>query len=412
MLSPITVTKFLESIKALFRETFTPVVVEGEITELKKTPRYVTFDLKDDASRMRCFLWSAQRGEALVNGMAVRVIGTPTVYVPYGSLSFTVTEVELVGEGALKKAFEALQKKLEQQGLFRIERKRAVPAFPEVVGVITSSGAAAYKDTVPKLQLRWPFARIRFIDVQVQGMGAPTQIVRALDTFSDRQDVDVVLLVRGGGNYEDLQAFNDERVAQAIYRSAVPVIVGVGHERDVTIADFVADVRASTPTNAAERAVPDRVEVLQRIEASSTRMIRTVTALVAQQGALVQDAAARLRVSFEQRTQSIRMLVAKLPLTLRTFLQRISHQKAHTEHLVSMLSVRMTQQLDVQRTSLSERAVLLQSLSPLAILKRGYSITTDAKGNTVRRSDSLSKGDRISTRFGEGQASSDITEVS
>ena len=293
MLSPITVTKFLESIKALFRETFTPVVVEGEITELKKTPRYVTFDLKDDASRMRCFLWSAQRGEALVNGMAVRVIGTPTVYVPYGSLSFTVTEVELVGEGALKKAFEALQKKLEQQGLFRIERKRAVPAFPEVVGVITSSGAAAYKDTVPKLQLRWPFARIRFIDVQVQGMGAPTQIVRALDTFSDRQDVDVVLLVRGGGNYEDLQAFNDERVAQAIYRSAVPVIVGVGHERDVTIADFVADVRASTPTNAAERAVPDRVEVLQRIEASSTRMIRTVTALVAQQGALVQDAAAR-----------------------------------------------------------------------------------------------------------------------
>jgi exodeoxyribonuclease VII large subunit len=411
MSRPVTVTQFLESIKALFRETFTPVVVEGEITELKKSPRYVTFDLKDDSSRMRCFLWSTERGTTLANGMAVRVIGTPTVYVPYGSLSFTVTDVELVGEGALKKAFEALQKKLEQQGLFRIERKRAVPAFPEAIGVITSSGAAAYKDTVPKLQARWPFARIKFIDVKVQGIGAPVQIVRALDTFSDRQDVDVVLLVRGGGNYEDLQAFNDERVAQAIYRCSVPVIVGVGHERDVTIADFVADVRAATPTNAAERAVPDRIEVFRRIEASAMSMTRMLAGFLAQQGASVQDAAARLQSSFTRRTEDIRLLIARLPQSLRAFVQYLAHHGTRTEHLARMLSVRIVQRLDAHTTMVSERSALLQSLSPLAILKRGYSITTDAHGKTIHRSAEVSRGDHISTRFSQGTTSSDITEV-
>lgn len=413
MAQVLTVTQFVESIRALFRETFTAVTVQGEVTGYRtaRNGGLVYFEIKDETSRVLCFALSHEIKVALTDGMEVHVTGSPALFKGNGGFHIRVIEIQLVGEGALRKQFELTKQRLETEGLFRPERKRPLPVFPDVIGIVTSPDAAALTDVQRILKNRWPLVSVKLASVAVQGPGAARQITRAIERFSATQSVDVVILTRGGGSLEDLQAFNDESVARAIFGSSVAVVVGVGHERDITIADFVADVRASTPSNAAERVVPDRIDVLRRLDAISSRTTRTMAALVAQQDALVQGAANRLKASFEQRTQMIRMLVAKLPLTLRTFVQQLTHHDARTGHLVRMLTVHMAQRFDARTTMVSERSTLLQSLSPLAILKRGYSITADEHGTTIHRSAEVSRGDHITTRFGQGTVSSDITEV-
>ncbi len=413
MAQALTVTQFVESIRALFRETFSAVTVQGEVTGYRtaRNGTLVYFEIKDEASRVLCFALSHEVKVALMDGMEVQVTGSPSLFKGNGGFHIRVIEIQLVGEGALRKQFELTKKRLETEGLFRPERKRPLPTFPDVIGIVTSPDAAALTDVLRILRNRWPLVSVKLAGVAVQGPGAVRQIVRAINQFSATRSVDVVILTRGGGSLEDLQAFNDESVARAIFGSSMPVVVGVGHERDVTIADFVADVRASTPSNAAERVVPDVTDVLRRVDGAAMRMVRAVAGSIAHQEASVGDAALRLRGSFSARTEIIRSLIQRLPLMLRTFSQRLAHTEVGVVHHLQTVSGHMMQRIENDNSEVSAAASLLQSLSPLAILERGYSITTSNIGKIIHRSSQLSRGDRISTRFGKGSAQSEITEV-
>ncbi|MBI4092734.1 MAG: exodeoxyribonuclease VII large subunit [Candidatus Kerfeldbacteria bacterium] len=413
MPSVLTVSQFIESIRGLLRETVAVVSVQGEVTGYRtRRDNLIYFELKDEHSRVLCFGLSHEVRAALEDGMEIRVTGSPSLFKGNGGFHIRVIEVELVGEGALRKAFENLKRKLEAEGLFRPERKRPLPSFPTAIGLITSPDAAAYTDVLRILKNRWPMVRVKFAGVPVQGTGAVRQIVQAFEHFSGTGDVEVVILTRGGGSLEDLQSFNDEAVARAIFGCHVPVIVGVGHERDITIADLVADARASTPSNAAERVVPDRVEVIHQLDQFSARISRGLAALYALEEHRLSELTQRLGSGIERQTvvidQALQRFVSGTD-SLSHHLRLLAEQLGHAS---TKLSQRLKFRLSVVAERFQTVASLLHSLSPLAILKRGYSITMKSDGTIVRSSSGLSIGQLIRTRFGTGQADSEITKLS
>ncbi len=258
-----------------------PVVVEGEISRFEiRQQRLIFFTLVDKKSTVDCFamIWDIDAPlELCTEGAMVRVYGVPGLYVKSGRFRINVKRLELAGEGALRRAYELLKARLAKEGLFDIARKRILPRYPRRIGLITSRDAAAYSDFLKILRERWGGLEILFINVAVQGVGAVPQIVRAIEAMQ-RENIDVMVITRGGGSLEDLAAFNSEKVARAVFSSRIPVVVGVGHERDESLADFVADVRASTPSNAAELIVPHRREVRSEVIHSLQSMERTVEA--------------------------------------------------------------------------------------------------------------------------------------
>jgi exodeoxyribonuclease VII large subunit len=320
-------------------------------------------------------------------------------------------EVRPVGAGALQKALDELKRKLEAEGLFRPERKRALPRFPERIGLITSPDAAARTDVLRVLKNRWGGLRITFFPVAVQGIGAAHQIVRALRE-AHKLNLDAIILTRGGGSLEDLQSFNDEGVARAIFGSSVPVVTGVGHERDWTIADLVADVRAATPSNAAELSVPDRRDIAVSIEALLESMQSTFDhRLLARQadldsmlGALlrsIEDRASRLRHGLDQ--------FLRLPLILR---QRLLNRRSELSSGLELLSRGMKNVQSRTEERLREQLHLLHTLSPQATLNRGYSITHEAgKARPLRIARPLKPGTEITTRLASGTLSSTVTNI-
>ncbi len=408
----LTVSQFIEAVRGLFRETFTSVTIQGEVTGYRERgDQLVYFELKDEKSRVLCFGLRHEVRVALADGMEVRVMGAPSLFKQSGGFHVRVIAIELVGEGALRKQFEATKKRLEAEGLFAPERKRRLVPFPETIGIVTSRDAAAFTDVCRVIRNRWPLARLSLASVAVQGVGAARQIVRALGYFSQRSQVDAIILTRGGGSLEDLQSFNDEAVARAMYASRVPIVVGVGHERDVTIADYVADVRAATPSNAAERTVPDMVEVLGRTENMTVRLQRSVSGMVQLRNETLRRATVSLTSRFAERTNAVRAFLDRFPATIRAFRQHLATAEQARLHTSSVLIDRMNGRLLRTRDAGARLDSLLQSLSPLAILTRGYSITTDDRGRSVRTSASLARGQTIHTRFGKGSASSHVTEV-
>jgi len=259
------VTEFVGFLNAALNEAVFPdgVAIEGEVAEYRVSQgKWIWFLLKDNSSVLPCFgtVWKLR--QPLEDGLQVRIYGQPKVHERSGKFSVVVDRVEPVGEGALKRAYELLRKTLEREGLFDPVRKRLLPKFPRRIGLVASRESAAYSDFLRILGNRWSDTEVNSVHVQVQGKDAVDDIVSALSFFSAHPELaDVLVLTRGGGSLEDLQAFNSEEVARAVFSSKVPVVVGVGHERDETLVDFVADVRASTPSNAAEIVVPDRIEV-------------------------------------------------------------------------------------------------------------------------------------------------------
>lgn len=388
------------------------VTVQGEVTGYRtRRDNLVYFELKDTVARVLCFGLSHEIRTALEDGMEIRVTGTPSLFKQSGGFHLRVIEVELVGEGALRKAYELLKKKLEAEGLFRLERKRPLPPFPNTIGLITSADAAAYTDVLRILKNRWPMVSVKFAGAPVQGTGAARRIVKALDHFSATGDVEVVILTRGGGSLEDLQAFNDEAVARSIFASHVPVVVGVGHERDVTIADLVADVRASTPSNAAERVVPDRADMIHRVDQLSARVSRGLAALLTLEENRLSGLTQRLSSGIERRTDVLDQALQRFASGAATLNHRVRLLGEQLGHATTKLSQRARLLLLVAHERFQTISVLLHSLSPLAILKRGYSMTMHEDGKIVRGSSELSLGERIRTRFGEGEASSDVREI-
>lgn len=408
----LTVSQFVEAIRGLLRETIGVVTVQGEVSGYR-TPKgtLVYFELTDDQTRVLCFGLSHEVRQALADGMEVRVTGTPSLFKQSGGFHLRVIEVELIGEGALRKAFEALQRTLEVEGLFRPERKRPLPQFPQTIGLITSPDAAAYADVLRILRNRWPLVQVKFAAVAVQGAGAVRQIVKALEHFSSQDDIEVVIVTRGGGSLDDFQAFNDEAVARAVFASRHPVVVGVGHERDITIADLVADARASTPSNAAERVVPDRAEILHRIDVMSGRLSRRLASVIEAERYGLHNLLQRLRPALERQSGDVRIGIQRFVGAVRAFRHRLENVETRRGQAVRWLEDAMTRRLSDGSQQLVTLRSLLHSLSPLAILQRGYSLTKDERGRIVRRSTELHLGERIRSRFGTGEATSDIREV-
>ncbi len=367
-----------------------PVAVEGEVSGFNISQgRWVFFDLKDEKeeSKVGCFMGAWKLKTALEDGMRVRVFGIPKVHERSGKFSITVDRIDLVGEGALKRAYELLFKKLEAQGLFAEARKRSIPRFPERIGLIASRESAAYSDFMRILGNRWGGVEVLLAHVHVQGAEAVRQIMGALKYFGTpgAPEVDVLVLIRGGGSLEDLQAFNSEEVAQAIYGSRVPVVVGVGHEPDVSIADYVADVRASTPSNAAERVVPDRREVLSQVN-YFTGMIRSGFER------LLTDHQHRIHASVEAMSRVVQREVARfdrLMDSLGAYLRRVSETLVHYKDKVELM-VRS-----------------LKNVHPETVLARGYAIVRSS-GKIVKDASAAPTGSAIEVRLHKGDLNAQV----
>ncbi|MBP6925052.1 exodeoxyribonuclease VII large subunit [Candidatus Saccharibacteria bacterium] len=327
-----TVSDFIGVSNQVFEQTFASVLIEGEISSFKvNQKKFVFFDLKDEKSSLGCFMTLWQMRFPLEDGMKVVVKAQPKL-TNWGKFSLTVQQITPKGEGSLKRSFELLKKKLTDEGLFNEDKKRRLPSQPGNIGVISSTQAAGYADFIKILDERWGGMKVRVAHTQVQGLAAPDQIIRALKYFNQTEDLpEVIVIIRGGGSADDLAAFNDEALVRAIASSRVPILTGIGHETDESLADLAADIAASTPSNAAQILVPDKKSEFKAI---NSRIIRSGQAIL-------RDIQLKEQAELQKISQ-IKDLI----------LQKITRQ---TEDLVS--KVRM-----------------INSYNPEIVLKRGYAI--------------------------------------
>lgn len=276
------VSQFIASLNQTFEYTYPIVAVEGEVSSYKVNQgKYIFFDLKDESATVNCFASVWQVKTPLEDGMKVLVLARPKL-TAWGRFSLTIQSVKPLGDGALKRSQDLLRAKLDKEGLFDLERKRALPDSPRSIAVVSSTGAAGYADFIKILSERTGGLSVKVAHVQVQGEAAPTQIVRAIDHLNQTSQLpEVLVLIRGGGSQDDLAAWSDERVVRAIASSRIPTLVGIGHETDTTLADLAADVRAATPSNAAQIVVPDRREIIdsawRQVESMRSRAVRELT---------------------------------------------------------------------------------------------------------------------------------------
>ncbi|MBI4281428.1 exodeoxyribonuclease VII large subunit [Candidatus Uhrbacteria bacterium] len=384
-----TVSQFVTAVSAYLEQGLGMIAVQGEVVDYKVAKdRLVFFELKDKESRVSCFMMKWDLHMPLEDGMEVKVVGTPKLFQQSGKFHLRVMEVELVGAGALQRAFALLKEKLEKEGLFAPERKRALPRFPEHIGLVTSQDAAACTDVLRVLNNRWRGLQVTVAHVGVQGASAVPEIVGAIRWFNNQLSVvscqlskrpDVLIVTRGGGSLEDLQAFNSEDVARAIFSSAIPVVVGVGHERDVTLADFVADVRAATPSNAAELVVPDRTEVAWQVNSLAQSLEQRLQGVIGADRHRVVLSLQRLQDAVRQMMDAPRELIMRFAESFQNF-----------RNTLATLHERVTRYTQ-----------LLHALSPEATLTRGYSITF-ARGKVIRSIRDVRVGDEVTTRVRDG----------
>lgn len=407
------VSEFVDAMRVVLQDKIGEIKIQGEVTDFRpRQGNLVFFELKDETSRILCFMMSWELLVPLEDGMEVLICGTPSLFKRSGKFHLKVSKLQLVGEGALARALELLKKKLEKEGLFAMERKRPLPRFPQRIGLITSPEAAAYTDVLRILKNRWSGLNILFYPVSVQGAGSEIQIQEAFEYFNQARNVEIIILTRGGGSLEDLQSFNSEAVARAIFASKIPVICGVGHERDVTIADLVADVRASTPSNAAERAVPDKKDVLFQVDT----FVKTIEQ---EAGLLIEDLANRIGIQTEVLEQGVkryqeRFLEAKsrLKSCLISFQERIRAKKENLVYKVNFLSQKIDSVLNQRLQKIASYFKILNSLSPQKVLSRGYSLAYNSVGKIIRSAEHLKKGQLMTTRFYKGKADSKIIKTS
>lgn len=353
------------------------VVVEGEVSSYKVNQgKWVFFDLKDEESTISCFMPIFHLKVALEDGMKIRASSTPNL-TKWGKFSLTVKGVELAGEGSVKKAFDLLKAKFELEGLFDPARKRAIPQYARRIALITSQQAAAYNDFITIAQDRWVGLEITQAQVQVQGADAPRQIVRAIDFFNAHvADYDVLVIIRGGGSAEDLQAFSHEDVVRAVYGAKLPTVVGIGHEDDVSLAELVADVRAATPTDAARRITADKAEVESQLAGTLEGMARS------------------MQRSIERHDRTIERVQHSFARVYHDLNERVDRTHLRIGHRIDELVRRARQQVTLQSRNVS-------SLDPRAILSRGYSIAT-IDGKSVKSSDQITTRSLVMLQLHQG----------
>ncbi len=432
-----TVSELTARIRDLLAKNFTDIWVVGEISNCREAQSgHIYFTLKDDRAQVRCvFFKQQQRGIKFrpEDGLQMTVRGSISVYETRGEYQIYVENLEPVGLGALQLAFEQLKKRLEAEGLFAAGRKKPLPLLPSRIGLITSPRGAAVRDVVRILRRRFPNVHLTLYPVRVQGEGAAEEIVKALKFFNQKKFVDVLILARGGGSIEDLWAFNEEPVARAIAASMIPVISGVGHETDFTIADFVADVRASTPSAAAELVVQTRREFDKHIadlretlasqiryrllefsrrvhELSARRGFRRPLDLLRQQRQRADEMTSRLALGLRAQLEKSRkrFTAAHLRIMSFDFRSKIAGFRLRLEKRSADLSLRAERLLRAKRERLARLALQLEERSPLRVLERGYAIATDAAGNVLRSVESVALGDSVAVQLHRGRLTTEV----
>ena len=427
----ISVSQLNRLARQLLEQDLPAMWVEGEISNLARPASgHLYFSLKDDKSQIRCALFKGRGRNTNVpvaNGQQVLVRGRVSIYEPRGDYQLIVEHLEPAGEGLLRRRLEELKSKLAAEGLFDESRKQDLPHLPRRIGVITSPSGAAIRDVLHILRRRFPAIPVVVYPVQVQGERARFDIVQALETAACRAECDVLILVRGGGSLEDLWAFNEEMVARAIAACPIPLVSGVGHEVDFTIADLVADVRAPTPSGAAELAVPDGRDWLRRVQVLERRLALATRRLLESTRALFSAVAARLArchpgYMLRQNAQRLDELRAQLATALRNRLGldrlRIRGASDRLRGASPAIRVRMTSeqvagarlrlasalrlQLTVPATRIAVLSGRLHTVSPLKTLERGYAIVLKADGGVVRRAAQVRPGDPITARVADG----------
>ena len=389
------VSELNHEVRLLLESGIGQVWVQGELSNLARpSSGHWYFSLKDAAAQVRCAMFRARNNLSRLaprEGQLLLARGRISLYEPRGDYQLLVEHLEDAGIGALQRAFEELKLKLAAEGLFAAERKRALPVAPRLIGVITSPTGAAVRDILHILARRFPSAAVLIHPVPVQGAAAAPAIVAALELASARAECDVLILARGGGSLEDLWAFNDERVARAIYRSRMPVVTGIGHEIDFTIADFVADVRAPTPSGAAELVAPDTSSWLLRLGKLTDRFA----------------AAVRRALSFEHRrleTLEHRLQQAHPGARLLQYSQRL-------DELDTRLQLAARARIERQAARLESVARALQAVSPLATLGRGFAvITRSANGALVTSAEQLAIGENFDAQLAVGHLRAKVIE--
>lgn len=371
------------------------VAVRGEISNYKVYPSgHHYFTLKDDGAALKCVMF---RGSAMKlrfrpdNGMQIIAMGKISVYPRDGAYQLYCTSLVLDGVGDLYAAFEQLKTKLAAEGLFDPSHKKKIPQYPKTIGIVTSSAGAAVHDMLRILNKRYPLTNVRLLPVRVQGAEAPDEIAAAIGYANYYKLADLLIVGRGGGSIEDLWAFNDKRVAYAIYRSEIPIISAVGHEPDVTISDFVADLRAATPSNAAELAVPDQDALKQQLDTmSSTMSIALQRQLRVSQEhlkMLTESPALKSPLSYlEQRSKSVELLRNRMMAAQNTILNQ------HNQQYFTL-------------------AAKLDALSPLKVLTRGYAMVQNKSGEVVRSVGQTSAGDTVEITLRDGTVSATVTQI-
>ncbi|HUP98146.1 MAG TPA: exodeoxyribonuclease VII large subunit [Usitatibacter sp.] len=403
----VSVSELNKRVRALLENQFELLWVAGELSNVKfATSGHWYFCLKDPGAQIDCAMFRA-RAQFLdfrpENGQQVEVRARVTLYEPRGSYQLVVEEIRRAGLGALYEAFEKLKARLSAEGLFEADRKRPLPSFPRAIGIVTSPQAAALRDILSTLRRRACMTPVIVYPAQVQGEGAGAQLARAIRAANERDECDVLVLARGGGSLEDLWAFNEEVLARAIAASRIPVVSGVGHETDFTIADFVADLRAPTPTAAAAAASADRLALCESVGAVRRRLGRDLRRLLETRAQRL-DALARRLLTPAERLARDRERVAQHRRRLARALPDMGRAQRELAGLGQRIAGAGSRALGERMRRLASARNALGHLDPTQVLARGYSIVRDAEGHVRRSSHGLASGQPLDVTFAEGGA--------
>ena len=409
----LSVSELTRSIRGALETKFRAVWVQGEVSNYKAHPNgHQYFTLKDARAQIACVIWRdamAPLRQPLADGARIQVLGTVTVYEARGQYQLSVQIVQPFGQGVLQAKFEALKRKLEAEGLFDPARKRALPKFPRRIGIVTSSSGAAIRDILNILQRRAPWLSILISPVRVQGTGAAQEIAVAIRELATPNEnfapLDLIIVTRGGGSIEDLWEFNEEIVARAITAAEVPIVSAVGHEIDFTIADFVADLRAPTPSAAAELIVRDVVDLVRDLESCTRRLGRELLNRVRDAQQRLDHARETLRRCLEHKIDNYRRGLehAVAVLHARSPVRELMLRRNRFGDLQRRLRALPKHNLELARHRFERIEGILRVLGPDATLRRGYSITTDARGKLIRSVSNVRSKMKIKTRVTDGE---------
>ena len=382
-----TVSNLNRKIRDLLEYQLIDIWVKGEISNFHHHPSsgHMYFTLKDGGSELRCTMFRMNNSYLKFkpsDGMEVRLFGLVTVYEKRGQVQFKVTNMEPLGLGDLYREYELLKRSLDEEGLFDDRHKIKIPPYPNKIGIITSGSGSAYQDILNVLSRRNPNIDVLLKSVKVQGNGSAEEIVDAIEIFNNYDDVDLLVIARGGGSIEDLWSFNEEKVARAIFDSSIPIISGIGHETDYTITDFVSDLRAPTPSAAAELAVPQLDDLLSYLAETKNRLIRSVIQRLEQKWQIKDQL--QKRASYQQPIKKIERQFEKL---------NILHDRS-----VKLINVKYEKWF--QHTEYLSKQLL--SLGPKQVLERGYAIPFNQSGEIIRRADQISIGEGFELKTAKG----------